>query len=201
MRIRGLTYTNVIATVALFVALGGSSYAALTITGGNIRNGTLTGTDLKDGSVTSRDADNGTITGSDLKDGSVTSTDVEDESLRATDVKAGQAAAGPAGPQGPPGETRAPTRRAADVLLRLGDTAEATASCEPGEVAVGGGAGHDGLPDDAVAILADEPLKADGSPPSDGQPATQWRAIGSNLLIGNGPPEARMTVYVLCAKA
>jgi hypothetical protein len=63
MRIRGLTYTNVIATVALFVALGGSSYAALTITGGNIRNGTLTGTDLKDGSVTSRDADNGTITG------------------------------------------------------------------------------------------------------------------------------------------
>jgi hypothetical protein len=199
MRIRGLTYTDVIATLALFVALGGSSYAALTITGGDIRNGTLTGSDLKDESVTRRDVDNSTITGSDLKDRSVTSSDIDDESLRATDLKAGQAAAGPTGPQGAPGETRAPTRRAVDVLLRTGETAEATAGCEPGEVAVGGGAGHDGRPDDFVAILADEPLKADGSPPADGQPATQWRAIGQNTLLA-GPPEARMTVYVLCAK-
>jgi hypothetical protein len=199
MRIRGLTYTNVITTLALFVALGGSSYAALTITGGNIRNGTLTGADLRNESVTGRDLDNSTITGSDLKDGSLTASDIDDGTLRATDVKAGQAAAGPRGPQGPAGSTHVPTRRAAEVLLRTGETAEATASCEPGEVAVGGGAGHDGRPDDFVAILADEPLKADGSPPADGQSATQWRAIGQNLLLA-GPPEARMTVYVLCAR-
>jgi hypothetical protein len=33
----------VVADLALFVALGGSSYAALTITGGNVKNSSLTG--------------------------------------------------------------------------------------------------------------------------------------------------------------
>jgi len=42
-----LTYANVIATLALFIALGGSSYAALTITGKNVKNGSLTWRDLK----------------------------------------------------------------------------------------------------------------------------------------------------------
>jgi hypothetical protein len=42
-----LTYANVVATLALFVALGGSSYAALTITGADVRNGSLTQRDLK----------------------------------------------------------------------------------------------------------------------------------------------------------
>ena len=38
-----LTYANVMATIAVFVALGGSSYAAITITGKNVRNSSLTG--------------------------------------------------------------------------------------------------------------------------------------------------------------
>jgi len=42
-----LTYANVVATLALFVALGGSSYAAITITGKNVKNGSLTGKDIK----------------------------------------------------------------------------------------------------------------------------------------------------------
>jgi hypothetical protein len=50
-RVRGLrpqlTYANVTATVAIFIALGGSSYAALTITGADVRNGSLTKRDLK----------------------------------------------------------------------------------------------------------------------------------------------------------
>jgi hypothetical protein len=54
-RLRGrLTYSNVVATLALFIALGGSSYAALTVTGKNVRNGSLTGKDLKRNSVTGR---------------------------------------------------------------------------------------------------------------------------------------------------
>jgi hypothetical protein len=44
---RRLTYANVMATVAVFIALGGSSYAALTITGRNVTNGSLTFRDLK----------------------------------------------------------------------------------------------------------------------------------------------------------
>ena len=42
-----LTYANVMATVAVFIALGGSSYAALTITGRDVKNSSLTYRDLK----------------------------------------------------------------------------------------------------------------------------------------------------------
>lgn len=47
-RIRSeLTYANVMSTVAVFVALGGSSYAALALTGRDVRNNSLTYRDLK----------------------------------------------------------------------------------------------------------------------------------------------------------
>ena len=42
-----LTYANVMATLAVFIALGGSSYAALKVTGTNVKNGSLTYRDLK----------------------------------------------------------------------------------------------------------------------------------------------------------
>ena len=45
-----LTYANVVATLALFIALGGSAFA-LTITGGNVKNGSLTGRDIKRNSI------------------------------------------------------------------------------------------------------------------------------------------------------
>ncbi len=48
---RRLTYSNVTATVALFIALGGSSYAAVKITGRNVVNASLTGKDIKKKSV------------------------------------------------------------------------------------------------------------------------------------------------------
>jgi hypothetical protein len=49
-----LTYANVVASLALFVALGGSSYAALSITGSDVRDGSLTGRDIKRNSLTCR---------------------------------------------------------------------------------------------------------------------------------------------------
>ena len=48
---KNLNYANVMATVAVFVALGGSSYAAVKITGSDVRNGSLTGTDIKNRSI------------------------------------------------------------------------------------------------------------------------------------------------------
>jgi Collagen triple helix repeat (20 copies) len=93
MRIPRPPLSPAIATLALFVALGGSSYAAITITGGNVRNGTLTGKDLKNESVKGADIDNGSLTARDVKNGS----------LLATDFRSGQLPTGPAGPQGPAG--------------------------------------------------------------------------------------------------
>lgn len=44
---RHLSYANVMATLAVFIALGGSSYAALSITGRDVKNRSLTHRDLK----------------------------------------------------------------------------------------------------------------------------------------------------------
>ena len=44
---RHFTYANVMATLAVFIALGGSSYAALNLTGRDIRDGSLTHRELK----------------------------------------------------------------------------------------------------------------------------------------------------------
>ncbi len=42
-----LRHTTVVAYLAFFVALGGTSYAALTITGKNVKNSLLTGKDVR----------------------------------------------------------------------------------------------------------------------------------------------------------
>ena len=68
-----------VAYLALFAALGGSAYAAVTVTGKNIRDGTVTGRDVKDRSLGTKEL-----------------------SATALGSLAGQS--GPAGPQGPKGE-------------------------------------------------------------------------------------------------
>jgi hypothetical protein len=42
-----LTYANVMATLAVFIAVGGSSYAAFSVTGRNVKNSSLTYRDLR----------------------------------------------------------------------------------------------------------------------------------------------------------
>src|SRR3954447_2461541 len=79
----GLTYANVMPTIAVFIALGGAGYAAIRIP----RN-----------SVGSKQ----------LKADAVTSGKVKNSSLRADDFKSGDLPAGddgPQGPQGPKGDT------------------------------------------------------------------------------------------------
>jgi hypothetical protein len=67
---------TIIATLALFVALTGSAYAALKVSGKQIRNGTISGLDVRDGTIRGRDLDR----------------------------KARVGVPGPAGPRGPQGE-------------------------------------------------------------------------------------------------
>jgi hypothetical protein len=50
-----LSYSNVIATVALFVALGGSSYAVLSVDSRNVVNNSLRSADVRNNSLRSRD--------------------------------------------------------------------------------------------------------------------------------------------------
>lgn len=66
---RRLTFANVVAVLALFVALGGTGYAALSITGKNVVNGSLTGGDVRNNSIASRDVRDGTLLAKDFKPG------------------------------------------------------------------------------------------------------------------------------------
>lgn len=79
-----VTYANVMATVAVFVALGGTTFAAGYV---------ITST---------RQIKNGAISSADVKNGSLTGTDVKDRSLSAADFSGSvQGAQGPKGDPGP----------------------------------------------------------------------------------------------------
>jgi hypothetical protein len=77
-----LTYANVVATLALFFALGGGAYAAATIGSAQVIDNSLKSQDLKDNAaVRSRDVVDDTVTGGglagyDVKNNSLTSADV-----------------------------------------------------------------------------------------------------------------------------
>jgi hypothetical protein len=205
MRLPHPTYGSVTATIALIAALGGTSYAAVTITGKNIRNDTITSADIRNDSIASRDIDNGSVTGSDLKNGSVTGTDVDDGSLSVADFKPGELPAGPAGPQGPQGPagtSNVVTRRVNAIVPPVptppGSTTQSEiARCQSGETAVGGGAGITGVLAGKGGIVLTEPVEADGSEPEDGEVATGWRAVGLNTAT---VPQV-MNVHVLCASS
>ena len=83
------------ATIAVFVSLGGGAYAALRITGREVVNSSLRGADVR----------NGSLTGRDIRDRSITTRDLARNVLRPGSTgPAGPASAqGPHGPQGPRG--------------------------------------------------------------------------------------------------
>ena len=76
----------IISSLALVVATGGTSYAAVMITGQDIKNGTVSSKDIRNNTLKSKD--------------------VKNKSLRAKDFRAGDLPEGPAGPQGPAGAGR-----------------------------------------------------------------------------------------------
>jgi hypothetical protein len=61
-----LTYANVIATLALFLSLGGASYAALSVGSRQIRNNSVRTQDLRNNDIRSRDIRNRTIVNRDV---------------------------------------------------------------------------------------------------------------------------------------
>jgi hypothetical protein len=118
-----LTYANVVSSVCLFVVLGGTAYAGVT---------------LSKGSVTSKHIKNGQVKRDDIAANAVTSAKVADASLVAGDFKAGQLPAGPkgdtgppgpqgnTGPQGPKGDNGAPGLPGSAIVARIRSTSALT---------------------------------------------------------------------------
>jgi hypothetical protein len=63
-----LTYANVTATLALFIALGGSSYAALRVGSREIADNSVRSRDVKNHSLTRHDLDRNTLDGSVIRE-------------------------------------------------------------------------------------------------------------------------------------
>lgn len=109
----------IVSLIALFVALGGSAYAALRLPAGSVGS-----KQLKNGAVSEAKLKNGAVTARKLRNNSVTAATVKDHSLLAKDFKPGQLPKGDRGLQGPPGPS--------DALVFVSGT---------GQVTVGVGAG------------------------------------------------------------
>ena len=76
-----LTYANVVATLALFLALGGVSYGALSIGSRSIVNNSVRTQDLRNNDIRSRDIRNRTIIGRDVLTNTITGLQVREPSL------------------------------------------------------------------------------------------------------------------------
>jgi hypothetical protein len=63
-----LTYANVTSTIAVFIALGGSSYAALQIDSGDIENNTVRGVDVRNRTLGERDLKRNTLGGRSIRE-------------------------------------------------------------------------------------------------------------------------------------
>lgn len=192
-------YANVTATLALVVALGGTSYAAITLP----RN-----------SVGSKQ----------IKSNAVSSSKVKDGSLRAKDFKASDAPKGPkgdtgatgatgaTGPQGAKGDTGAAgVSGATSIVMRFGASfsvsrngfATGSANCNAGEKATGGGVYNEQnvyFP----RVVSSYPLPNPGSPPATGNgiTATGWKVwIALNDEGGSTAPATvdLLRAYVICA--
>ena len=74
----------VVALLALFVALGGTSFAALRIGSRQIINNSVRGKDVRNGTLGGRDVKNNRLTGADVK--GIRGVDVNDNSLTGADV-------------------------------------------------------------------------------------------------------------------
>jgi hypothetical protein len=183
-----LTYANVIATLALFLALGGgAAYAA---------------SKLEKNSVGTKQ----------LKRSAVTGAKVKDRSLLAADFKAGQLPAGERGPQGVQGVSGAPG--ATNVVVRYGEVGkpkeedevgQSNAICRSGEAATGGGYEILGEPEPLeYTLLADRPSsgpeEVEGNlvypAPSDGAAASGWVVV----LRNDSPETIFFQAYAMCAR-
>ena len=125
---------TLVAVLALVVATGGTSYAAVKITGEDIQNNSITGKDIRDDSVTGKE--------------------VKKRSLKANDFAPGQLKAGPQGP-GRSGKVR--PVRVGRVLINAAGQIEA----QSGGFSVT--AAYPVLPNTATPPAPDNSLRANGN--------------------------------------
>ena len=180
---RRLTFANVTSLIALFVALGGTSYAALTITGKNVKNSSLTGADIKNSSLSTKDVKNGSLLSQDFKAGQLPQGPKGDKG-----DKGDTGLQGPPGTNGTNGATNVTVRQGTLISVANGATGSVTASCLAGERATGGGSSVSGSTGWSV-------IDSFPTPGTTGSTPTGWRVDAHN---GTGSAN-NLVAIVVCA--
>ncbi len=151
-----LTFSNVVALLALFIALGGSAYAF------HLGKNAVKTKNIKNGAVTEAKLANAAVTASKLAAGAV--------------------------------KTPSVVVRTASKPLNDGSNAITRAECQPGEVAVGGGALSASQNSD-IQLMSLRPVKAGGASALNGDTPT---AFETNYINNAGGGNTTATAYVIC---
>ena len=192
---RHLSFANVVSLIALFVALGGTTYAAAT---------------LSKNSVGAKQIKKDSVRASEIKSRAVGTSEVRNGALLVEDFKAGQIPAGAKGDKGDKGDTgdtgsfdsvttqffQAPADLANGANMSYG------AFCPAGKQAVaGGGRGDDTLSEETI-LTNTRPAISSGNtePPLTGGSFTGWRITVVNPA-GGAAAGIRPEVWVVCVPA
>lgn len=196
---------TIIAVIALLVALSGAGYAATTVGTSQLKNNAVTTPKIKNTAVTTAKLKNNAVTGAKIASNAVGTGKIHNAAVTTPKIAAGAVTAsqlapatlaalqGRTGPPGPPGASGATSVvvRTASVTTSTPGTYTATASCQPGEKATGGGA-ESSSPSNGVVhgVVANGPV-----PSTVGATPTGWQA---SQVIGI-PGDVTTTVWVVCA--
>lgn len=183
-----LTLANGLPLIALFAALGGTTYAAVSLPANSVG-------------------------AKQIRKSAVRTGEVKNRSLRLIDLGTGQLPAGPQGRQGiqgsqgiqgiqgPPGTFGTVTVQFEQAEADLADGASQSynAFCPPGQRGIAGGARGDVTDSEATNVSSSRPAMSQSNtePPPDGGTFTGWRITVVNLA---GAPAAgiRPEVWVVC---
>jgi hypothetical protein len=200
----------IVACIALLVALGGTSVAAVQALGPNtvgtaqLKANAVTAAKLKNGQVTNAKLAGNGVTNAKLANNAVTGAKVQNGSLSKSDFAAGSLPSGAAGPVGPAGPTGAAgptgtfgaiTVRQAGVAVPGGtaqngayDTETVAVNCLANEKAISAGTGWS-------TEVADRELWTQRvTPVLTGTNVTGFRGTGGN----DSGASSTFTLYVLC---
>lgn len=181
-----------VAYLALFIALGGVSYAAV---------------DLQKNSVGSAEIKKNAVKASEIAKNAVGSPEVKNQSLKCTDL---ERAACLSSADGPGSVVVRSTETTLFQTCTTGSTTncsspntEITARCNQGETAVGGGheGVSEGIPFNSPSFRASNVGNVERPDPRTGSP-TGWTVVASGAAGSSSatPPAApTITVYALCA--
>ncbi|WP_320670980.1 hypothetical protein [Patulibacter defluvii] len=180
-----------ISCVALFVALGGTGYAAVSLPKASVGNKQLKAN---------------AVTGGKVRNGSLTASDFRPSSLP-------RGATGPQGPQGPqgakgdpgtPGVVGRTVVHRIDHVLADGQataTNQGNVACGPGETPISGGANYTPITHGDARFSGSGPRTGTlDSPtvPDDGAAWSIWRGTAINPAGGDTTP-VTVRVYIICA--